>query len=586
MFIKAYTGQYYDKDYGELGDEPLNLAFTAIRALIPNIVTRNPKNVVGSDYLMYRDYGKLIALALDLVSKKQKLTDTLQRGLVDAIFTMAIFKVGLMSSDSLVYFGDEGVDPGELVIDTVDFDNFTFDPKTKRLEHAAFLGEKIRVERDELLISELYDNDVITKLPSSAEIELRRVRTASNLSNRSVNRSNLDKLHDYVDLLELWLPGPNVLVTLPYEGSTHDKFLREETYGGPKEGPYTFLTLTPPVPDNPIPVQLAGVWHDLHTIGNRITKKTLNQAEAQKDVLGYQRAQADDAQELVDARNMDTVPMDDPQGTQMFSFGGQNPKNEQMIAQILNWFDQFSGNTQMLAGAQMNTNVATVANILNQNAATGVTYMRDQAYAATKDLMRKAAWYLHTDPLIKMPLVQREVIPAEYDITSAEIKMISPARTQETQIFLTPEIRRGDWLDFAFSIEHESMAPINWQFRLQQLEVLAIKIIPAAANAAQVCAQMGTPFSFNKFIVRVAKMMNIEWIDEIFESPDLIAQMAVMARNGPQAQDSKGIAGSGAMQQNGGPATAKPSPAPQTRQRKEAQAGAAQGQAALPIRER
>ena len=584
MFIKAYVGQYYDRDHGTLGREPLNMAFTAIRALVPNLITRNPKNVVGSDYLMYRSYGELLALALDYLSKKLDLPEILQRGLVDAIFTIGIYKVGLMSSGSLVYFGDEGVDPGQLYVDTVDFDDFTFDPATSQLEKSSFIGERIRVERDEILASDLYDNAVIERLPSSLDMELNYRKNVRNLSDGQLNRLNTDKLHDYIDLLELWLPGPNVIVTVPFKSSTNSKFLREETYYGPDDGPYTFLTLTPPVPDNPLPVQLAGVWHDLHIIGNRIAKKAMDQAEAQKDILGYGPDSADDAQEIVDSKNLEAVKMRDPSGAKMFSFAGQNPLNLQMSAQMAQWFDQFSGNTSMLAGTKVETKVATVANIMSQNAATGVTYMKDRVYGATKEILRKCAWYLHTDPLIQMPLIQREVVPAEYDTTDEEIKMISPAQVQETQIILTPEMRRGDFLDFAFSIEQDSMAPINWQFRLQQLNVLAINIIPAAASAAQICAQMGTPFSFQRFVTKAAKMANIDWIDEIFQSPELITMMAMIMRQGPQPQG-KGAASVAAVQQNKGAVTGKSPPSEGTRQRQEAQSGANESQSKLPVRE-
>ncbi|GAH56693.1 unnamed protein product, partial [marine sediment metagenome] len=270
MFIEAYTGQYYNKNEGTFGQEPLNLAFTAIRALVPNLITRNPKNIVGSDYLIYRQYGELLALALDYMSKKLKLPVILQRGLVDAIFTIGIFKVGLMTSNSLIYFGEEAVDPGQLYVDTVDFDDFTFDPTARQLNEASLLGEKIRAERDELMESGLYNNAVIEKLPSSATVLLGQQKSVRDLSLSRLTYQAISKLHDYVDLMELWLPDPNVIVTLPYKSSGNGKFLREETFDGPDDGPYEFLTLTPPVPDNPIPVSMAGVWHDLHMIGNRI----------------------------------------------------------------------------------------------------------------------------------------------------------------------------------------------------------------------------------------------------------------------------------------------------------------------------
>ena len=583
LFVRAYAGQYYNREQGVFGQEPLNLAFTAVRALVPNIVTRNPKSVVDSEYIMYREYGNLLALGLDLVSKRIDLPRTLQRGLVDAIFTLGIFKVGLMSTDSLIYFGEEAVDPGTLYVDVVDFDDFTFDPDTRQLETATFLGERIRADRDVLMESELYDNAIVEKLPSSLEVKVDQRRGVRTLSTDQKTYRQQNKLHDYVDLIELWLPGPDVLVTVPYQSSTSGRFLREESYYGPEDGPYAFLTLTPPVPDNPLPVSLAGIWHDLHAIGNRIAKKALDQAEAQKDILGYRSGNADDAQEIVDAKNLEAVRMDDPSGAQMFSFGGQNPQNMEMTSQILAWFDQFSGNTSMLGGTQVQTKVATVANIMQQNASTGITYMKDQTYITTNNVLQKMAWYLHTDPLIKLPLIQRETIPAEYEITAEEIRMISPAQVEETQVFLTPDVRRGDFLDFAFSIKSDSMAPINAQMQLQQLHMLATQIFPSAATAAQISAQMGTPFSFSRFVIRIAKMMDIDWIDEIFQDPELIAQLAMIAKQGPQPQGTNATSPD-SVQQNKGSMMAKPPPPEPTRQRQEAQAGAAQGQAALPIR--
>jgi len=583
--IKAYVGQYYNQDHGVLGLEPLNMAFTAVRALVPNLVTREPQSIVGSDYLAYREYGNLLAIALDALVKKSKLSKTLQRGLTDAIYTMGIFKIGLMASSTVAFFGEEMVDPGTLYVDTVDFDSFTFDPTTRRMEETAFVGEKIRIERDLALDSGLYDNAILENLPSSAHAILSSDREVKDLSNSPNTRQLIDKLHDFVDVMELWIPDAEALVTLPFGESTGMKFLREEEYIGPDDGPYTYMTLTPPVPDNPIPVQLAGVWHDLHTIGNRIAKKMLDQAEAQKDILGYQGDHADSAQEIGDAKNLAMVRMEDPKAAQMFSVGGQNPANVQATGMILDLFNQFSGNTQMLAGSKVDTNVATVANILHQNQSTGITYMRDQVNLATEDILRKLAWYLHTDELIRMPLIRRDIVPAEYDISETGVKLLSPPQVQETQVFLTPETRRGDFLDFAFTIKQDSMAPINWQFRMQQMQLLAVNVIPAAAAAAQIALQAGTPFSFRIFVTKYAKMMNIDWIDEVFQDSEAIAQMAAVAQQGPQMAASKGVSSLAAVRQNGGSVTGELPQSDMVRQRQEAQGGANQGQSELPIRE-
>lgn len=577
LFIKAFCGQYYDGTHGILGQEPLNMAFNAIRVLVPNLITRHPKIRVETDYLAYRQYGELLALGLQFLSKKQDLPEILRAGLIDAIFTLGIFKVGLGVSDNLIYFGEDAVDPGQLYVDTVDLDDFTFDPDAKKFKTASFLGEKFRIERDSALASGLFDNAVIEKMSSSADLILSRQSEVHRLSKREINRVHTSGLHDYIDLLELWLPDSDTLVTLPYDSPIGDKFLRVDEWYGPDTGPYVFLSLSPPVPNNPLPVQLAGIWHDLHTVANQIAKKALDQALAQKDILGYQSDSVDDAQSIVDADNLDTVRMDDPSGAQMFTFGGMNRTNTTSLAQLELWFNQFSGNTNLTGGLGVDAESATEATILSQNASTGLSYMGEEVYGAGQKIFRKLAWYLHTDPLIELPLIQRRSVPAQYEITDERIRMISPPRTEEEQVYLTPEARRGDFLDFAFEIEQESMGPINWQMRLQQMETLAIRIIPAAANAAQIAAQMGMPFSFQRFVIRAAREMHITWIDEIFQDPALMAMMEMATRMGPQPQQSKGVASAAAVKQGQG--------GQQTQQRRTAQAGAAQGQAKLPVRE-
>ena len=78
--------------------------------------------------------------------------------------------------------------------------------------------------------------------------------------------------------------------------------------------------------------------------------------------------------------------------------------------------------------------------------------------------------------------------------------------------------------------------------------------------------------------------MNLEWIDEIFEDPELATIMMMMAQNGPQMQDSKGTTSQGALNQNGGDMFGKKPASPQKQQRRTAQEGANEAQASLPGR--
>lgn len=580
LFIRSYVGQYYDREYGLVGSEPLNYSFNAIKSLIPNLIAQYPKTVVNTDYLVYRQYGELLALALNFLAKKIDLPTILQSALIDSFFCMGILKVGLSTSGSLVYFGEQPIDPGQLYVQNTSLDSLTFDPTAKSLDQPGFIGERIRVERTLLMDSGLFDNAIIERLPSAIEPEPGMQKETRSLSASNFAIQQVAKLHDYVDLLELYLPGPNAIVTLPWKGAEPQEYLREESWYGPDTGPYVFMSLTPPVPDNPFPIALAGIWHDLHVMANRIGKKTLDQAEAQKIILGYKPENADDAQEIVNSKNLDAVKMDNPEGAKIYDLVGQSPSNERMLVELDAWFNRMSGNTLLTGGMQAPGQFATETAILNQNAQTTMAYMQASIYKAATQVLRNCAWYLHTDPLIRLPLIRRDMVEAQYGVVNGQLMMVSPPQVEETQVFLTPEVRRGDFLDYAFEIEQQSMAPINWILRSQQLETLAVRILPAAAGAAVTMAQIGQPFSFRAFVSRWAKFNGFNWIDEIFQDPELLAYTMMLAQIGPQPQ--KGVA---AVQQNQGAVVGRTTPPQQTQIRQQAQEGANEAQAGLPVRE-
>jgi len=75
MFIKAYVGQYYAKKFGLVGDEPVNLIFHTIRAMVPNLVMKSPVNKVGTEVLEYQNYAYMLSKALNWLDDILKFKD-------------------------------------------------------------------------------------------------------------------------------------------------------------------------------------------------------------------------------------------------------------------------------------------------------------------------------------------------------------------------------------------------------------------------------------------------------------------------------------------------------------------------------
>jgi len=555
LFLRQYAGQYYDQERARLGDEPLNMIFSAISTLVPNLVTNFPKTLVTSKFLVYRGYAELLGLGLDYLAKEMNLRAELRRWIVDSLFAIGIMKTGIATSNNLVSFSDDlRIDPGQPYATVVDFDDFILDPACRRIEEASFVGHRVRVPRQMLLDSKFYDSDLVAQLPSSGSSVNDR-RGAQLLSQRETSPEQVASLQDLVDVREVWVPAAQAIATLPAGRAVYDKYLRTEDYDGPDEGPYTYLALTPPLPNNPMPIAPVGIWYDLHVAGNKMAKKIMDQAERQKDILGYKPAAADDAQGIIDAGDGESVGLMDPDGAKIYSFGGQQQSNEAHLQQLGYWFNLATGNTEQLGGIKSDANTATQANILAGNQNVRVEDMRDLVYVGTQNVQRGVAWHLHTDPLIALPLIKRRPIPAR-TVMGPMGPMVLPPRMEEEQVILTPDTRAGEFLDFHFEIEQKSMSRMDPAQRLQKALLFAGKVLPAAAQAAMVCQQMGTPFSFQKFLIRMAKEMDIDWMDEVFYDPEFQAKVAGMVAQSPQPDNAKpqqAGGGMGAIMQNGQP---------------------------------
>jgi hypothetical protein len=549
LFIKAYVGQYYQNKYGLTGDQPLNLLYNAIRIMVPNLVMQNPKNEVTTGFVQHKFYADLLGRGINFTEDIIKLKYTLRRWVVDALFGFGVMKTALNSSSNRVTIDDHIIDPGQVYADLVSLDSFTFDPACTQplFQDASFLGHSTVVPRQQLLDVNGYDHDLVSQIPTIAQqIEQ---HSAKNISKDVRFGSEFASLRKLIRVVELWMPDANAIVTTPDPRfMTAPKFLRTVEHFGPDDGPYSFLSFTPPVPDNPIPVAPVSVWYDLHNVSNDMFNKIVDQALRQKDVGLYRPADADTAQDIEDAHDGEMVMSDDPNAVNTISLGGQRASNENMLTQLQTWFSYMAGNIEQLGGARSSAATATQAEILQGNANVTIEDARDIVYEGASDIGRKIGWHLFYDPLINLPLPYVN------------------NQNEEVTIYLTPEERRGDFLDYTFKIKAKSMSRLDPTIKTQRIVEFATNIIPSAANAAMICMKMGTPFNFPKFVMGVAEEIGVaDWMMEVFEDPEFMQKMQIMMMMGPQSTKAKagGPATPAGTAQNGGFPMAQNVPTPE-----------------------
>ena len=565
--IRAYVGDYFEKESGLTGDQPLNLVFLAIRSLIPNLVQKEGLNRVLTSILAQREYAEKLGLALNELHQKIHKARLLRACAVDMCFGLAVAKTSIAASGQLFTVApDVRVDPGQIYTERISLDDMTADPCCTSWERAAFIGHRIRIERNKLLEADGFNKDLIRALPRAGMKSDDRAQDLSKDENQALAMMDLQ---DYVNIVELWVPEAQSVCYIPdpEEAGTSD-FLKVEEYYGPPSGYYTFGALTQPVPDNPFPVAPVGVWRDLSDMACKLFKKAMSQADRQKNVGIYRPANADVAEAIHDAVDGEWVASEDPSSVNIQSFEGPSAETTQFTQTIYGWFNLVAGNPDLMSGAGISSDKATGQQILQQNASIGVGDMRDMMYDFAAESSSKEAWFLYNDDLLfvpgqpGIPLIKRET------------------NGQERQLWLTPQDKSGEFDTLGFEIVRRSMSVLDPQTRARLVTQFTVQIVPQAFQALMVSMQAGQPFNINRYLTRVAEDMGIsEIVSEIFNDPDFQSRMVWYSQTVGK-QNKKNSGGMDTTQNQGFPVGGTPMGTLTQQFNQNAQATAAEGQSA------
>lgn len=568
MFVKDYVGHYFRSEHGLTGEMPINLVFLAIHALVPTLIQREGFNKVQTDFLNQKEYAEMLGLALNRLQRKLKLKDVLRASVVDMCFGFTVLKTSVAADGMLLQTADDQDVPlGQIFTDSISLDDFTFDPTATAFDKSAFMGHRVRVPRS-MLEEYGWDKDLLEQLPSANE-HPRESQWVQSITQDGKKAARMHELQDYVYVVEVHVADADAIVYVPdpYQ-TTLDDFLHTQEYVGPDGGPYTIGALTQPVPDNPFPIAPVGMWRDLNDMANIIFKKFMGQSERQKDILLYRPELADVADAIRTALDGEAIGCTDPKGINVASFGGQNPDNQNMVQELKGWFNYIAGNPDQLMGAGNTADTATEYSGNQANASVRIEDMRDRIADVHADISRKQAWHLHTDPLMfdgnapGIPLIRR--------VTGG----------QEVQLFLTPEQRKGDWLDFTFEIVKRSMTVLEPILRSRRLMEFHTSVIPSLAQSAMVMMQMGVEFNLPRALMQAAEEMGIaEAVQEVFQDPEFQKRMQILQSMGPQ-QTGKAGSGLQGILQNGGSPMRGSMMGPGTEMRQQQQAPAAEAQSA------
>ncbi len=499
--LREYSGPYYADPESTGTKSPINTIYMLVSIMVPNLVFKMPKAMVTSEIRDLRPQAAYNSLRLNKLFKDIDLARTLRMAVVDSIFGPGLVKTGLapgaVNPELTELFGFEH-DPGQAFCDRVSLDNYVIDPLARRREEAWYEGNRYRLPL-EYIQSEsgkLFRADWVDKLQAEPYDKDR----ASNISRASANLSAANDLQGFVELLDLWLPhennGQGMIVTMAawYDGPSG--FGLEIPWEGPERGPFEMLGYNW-VPDNLLPISLAGIQMDLHGVVNDIARILSRQAQRQKDLLLVED-KVDDAEltSIETAPDGGVVRVQNKDRYDAVSFGGGDPKNFESIQFFLEQASRVSGNTDLLGGLEAQSGTLGQDQMLQANSNARMGDYQAQVYGFVDRIMEKLAWYVWRAPQENTPLTQNiSGIPVDVQFNTEDLD--------------------GQFDDYTWKIEPYSMAPDNPEAQFQKLITWMREIImPAAALAPQT----GMALNVGKVAEISAKNLDLDSADEMFES--------------------------------------------------------------------
>ncbi len=478
--IRQFVGSHYAKN-GADRHVPVNLLELAVTIYVRHLAARAPRVMVKTSVDALRPFARNMELALNQIPEEIGLESTLQRAVVEALFSVGIVKVGIASGGVSVL----GHDVGEPFADIVSLDDYFVDMSAKNRETIQFEGNDYWLDIDSArAIGEGAglepDEHVVHGDQGEPRAEGVSVDTGADL------------YRDKVWLRDVWLPQTQELVTYTVKGH---KVLRVVPWDGPERGPYHVLAFSH-VPGNLMPLPPVALWRDLHELANRLYRKLAKQAEAKKRVVAFGGGNDDDAEALRKAADGEGITFHG-QKPEHVDVGGIDAETLAFFLTTKDIYNYIAGNLDALGGLAPMSETASQDRLMSDAAGARMARMKADTVAFDRGIFRSLAWYEWTDPVRKR--VVRKPVPGTDIVLERE---------------WSEETREGDFLDYNLDVDPYSMEDDTPAIRLQKigqaLERFVFPLLP-------IMAAQGAQIDVRKLVELVARFGNVDEVRELVQ---------------------------------------------------------------------
>jgi len=491
--MQMYAGRYYGGDTTYANSHrrkqtPLNLLQLTVDIYVQSIAPVIPRFLARSKVAGLKRQSSLLDMALNHVADEINLQKEFQNVVMNAMFSQGIMKVGTAAVDKGTI-----IDATQPFAVNVSLDDWVVDFSARNYEEARFAGNQYRMSWDIFHESGLYKNT--DKVKAYEEYDDDEYA----LKNLSGYRQYSETYRRSVELIDVWLPEDNLVVTIPAKESPVP--LRVVEWEGVEQGPYHLLSFAP-LPDNIMPVAPAQSWRDISELANDLMIKVANQSRRQKNVTAYGVGASEDAKRIKNANDGDMIGVTDPSKVAEMRMGGADPATQAALLQLRDWNSYQAGNIDLIGGLAAQSQTLGQDQLLGQSASKRLEIMRQRFWTFAEGVGKAIANELWYDPLIDLPLVKR----------TKNIGIEIPVRFNE-------DAKEGDFLDYNIAIDPYSTTHMSPPERMNMLMTMLSQVIfPSLPFLQQQGGQLHMPELLD-ILSRYSDMPEIEKLVQ-FQDPE------------------------------------------------------------------
>jgi hypothetical protein len=515
--VRQYVGRRWSEE-GSIQTVPCNLLSAYVGIVGRKLIAHNPRVMLST----WNRSARPVVTAMETWANQEieriKLQNTLQRIVVDALFSVGICKVALATPADAAISGWRS-SAGQPVAERVDLDDLVFDVHARDFSECGFIGHRFRAPMSVIRKSKIYSRD-----RKNLEVEPDRIYNMEGderigLLGRTTLGGDQEEYEDFVDLWEVYLPRHKVVLTLRDDNllgasggdsgpdRNYGKALRIQKWLGPDSGPYHFLGFGV-VPGNPMPKAPLQDLYDLHLSINAILRKIIRQSERQKQVTFIQGGAAEDGSRLMELNDGEIGRIDNPEKIKQVDVGGPNQQLYMIFEAMKTLFSWLAGNLDVMGGLSPQGDTATQEKLLNANSSGTLSEMQQRTVEFSADVVKSLTWYWHHHPQTVMKSeyhapglhgmsVTRSIHPPGRGIGPRGKKRLS---------------RDHNFDDMDIKVDPYSMQAQTPQQRLQMMQQLVMQVYQPMAQIAQ---QQGISLDLNAFFEKWGKYADFPDIQEL-----------------------------------------------------------------------